>query len=576
MQLGANGAQALATVPEPHASASAAAFPADVLYFLMGLFTHTVEDAGTLLFPVSGVSKAWRRAASKAGKQARRAQAPACTRGSQAEDATPPCSPVNGEATALLSGGGSAAGFLRPSSQADPARRLALLARIAIEIDGKQLDAARLTMGEVGALMLSLDGSSSSDRPAAIAGLRSAFEAPSLGGSWHDLLYADVKRKHGVAAVAYAPALVPGLPQALQAFGDALDAAGPDDAPRARAFDAAMQRIVDAALPAPTRAEYRHAVGVAPRAARGMRPLRDAPTPGLVYLQQYTFDAAVVARLAASLRSARHLVWGRPNGLALVWCNHVFTVDRHAQLVGGDTVTAYRVGKSDTEDPSDAGNRVNKNALVRDGAQWVLHPGADSTLLKKWARIVGAIVDCRKGYVAVGPNGKDSSLPGELLFGDLTGAGQCSGRPFLNVTPCGPGPVYLDRGDPGQRQAAVDWVGKLGSLQSAFDAPADPPALALVEHAMLQLQLATLLRLVATRDAAACEAAARAAAAAAGVSLRPGPGTAAAPTLVLSVSGALFGVLGAELFDFVPRGVFQVHPLVARVGRRWVVARGAV
>jgi hypothetical protein len=307
-----------------------------------------------------------------------------------------------------------------------------------------------------------------------------------------------------------------------------------------------------------------------------MRPLKDTPTPAFIYLQQYTLHAAVVRTLAASRRSAPNLVWGRPNSLALVWCNHVFTVDRHAQLVGGDTVTAYRVGKSDTENPHEAGKRVNKHSIVHDGAGWVLDAGADATLAQMWARTDGAFAGYRQVYLAVGPKGKHSSLPGELLFGDLTGAGQCSGRPFLNVTPCGPGPVYLDRGDPGQRQAAVDLVGKLGGLQSAFDAPADPPALALVEHAMLQLQLATLLRLVATRDAAACEAAARAAAAAAGVSLRPGPGTAAAPTLVLSVGGALFGVLGAELFDFVPRGVFQVHPLVARVGRRWVVARGAV
>ena len=83
MQLGAYGAptapQALAIVPEPQASASAAAFPADVLYLLMGLLARSSEDASTLRFPVSGVSKAWRRAASEAGKHARRAQAPVRT-----------------------------------------------------------------------------------------------------------------------------------------------------------------------------------------------------------------------------------------------------------------------------------------------------------------------------------------------------------------------------------------------------------------------------------------------------------------------------------------------------------------
>ena len=73
------GAQAPAIVPEPQASASAAAFPADVLYFLMGLLAHSAEDASTLRFRVSGVSKAWRRAASEAGKQARRALLPART-----------------------------------------------------------------------------------------------------------------------------------------------------------------------------------------------------------------------------------------------------------------------------------------------------------------------------------------------------------------------------------------------------------------------------------------------------------------------------------------------------------------
>ncbi len=104
MQLGDYGALAPAIVPEPQASASAAAFPADVLYFLMGLLAHSAEDASTLRFRVSGVSKAWHRAASEAGKQARRALLPARTRGSQAEAATPPCSPVDGAAMALLSG----------------------------------------------------------------------------------------------------------------------------------------------------------------------------------------------------------------------------------------------------------------------------------------------------------------------------------------------------------------------------------------------------------------------------------------------------------------------------------------
>jgi hypothetical protein len=594
MQLGAYGEptapQALAIVPEPHASASTAAFPADVLYFLMGLLAHSSEDASTLRSPVSVVSKAWRRAASEAGKHARRALPPARTRGSQAEDATPPCSPVDNAAMALLSGGGAAAGVLRPPSQADPAGRLALLAHIAKKIDGEQLDAARLTMDDVGALMLSLDGSSSSDRLAAIAGLRTAFEAPALDGSPHARLYADVKRKHGAAASAYAPALVPGLPVAIRAFGDALAAAGSDDASRARAFAAAMQNIVEAALPAPTHAGYRLAVGVAPYADRrgnaptGMQPLTDTPTPAFIYLQQYTLHAAVVRTLAASLRSAPNLVWGGPNGAALGRYNHVSTVDHHARLVGGDTVTAYRVGKSDTENPHEAGKRVNKHSIVHDGAGWVLDGGADATLAKMWAGTAGAFAGYRQVYLAVGPKGKHSSLPGELLVGDLIGAGQCSGLPFLNVTPCGPGQVYADRGDPGQMQAAVDLVGKLGGLQSAFDARADAAALALVEHAMLQLQLATLLRLVATSDAVACEAAARAvaceaaaraAAATAGVSLRPGPGTATPPTLGLSVGGALFGVLGERLFDFVPRGVFQVHRLPARVRRRWAVARCA-
>ena len=41
---------------------------------------------------------------SRTVKQARRALLPARTRGSQAEDATPPCSPVDGAAMALLSG----------------------------------------------------------------------------------------------------------------------------------------------------------------------------------------------------------------------------------------------------------------------------------------------------------------------------------------------------------------------------------------------------------------------------------------------------------------------------------------
>jgi hypothetical protein len=79
MQLGDYGAQAPAIVPAPQASASAAAFPADVLYFLVGLLAHSAEDANTLRFRVSGVSKAWRRAASEAGKQARRALLPART-----------------------------------------------------------------------------------------------------------------------------------------------------------------------------------------------------------------------------------------------------------------------------------------------------------------------------------------------------------------------------------------------------------------------------------------------------------------------------------------------------------------
>ena len=306
-----------------------------------------------------------------------------------------------------------------------------------------------------------------------------------------------------------------------------------------------------------------------------MRPLKDTPTPAFIYLQQYTLHAAVVPTLAASLRSAPNLVWGGPNGAALVWYNHVSTVDHQARLVGGDTVTAYRVGKSDTENPHEAGKRVNKHSIVHDGAGWVLDGGADATLAKMWAGTAGAFAGYRPVYLAVGPNGKHSSLPGELLVGGLIGAGQCSGLPFLNVTPCGPGPVYADRGDPGQQQAAVDLVGKLGGLQSAFDARADAAALALVEHAMLQLQLATLVCLVSSDDAAACEAAARAAAATAGVSLRPGPGTATPPTLGLSVGGALFGVLGERLFDFVPRGMFQVHRLPARVRRRWAVARCA-
>ena len=111
-----------------------------------------------------------------------------------------------------------------------------------------------------------------------------------------------------------------------------------------------------------------------------MRPLKDAPTPAFVYLQQYTLHARVVGALAASLRSAPNLVWGGPNGAALVWYNHVSTVDRHARLVGGVTVTAYRVGKSDTENPHEAGRRVNKNSFVHDGAGWVLDRGADATL----------------------------------------------------------------------------------------------------------------------------------------------------------------------------------------------------
>jgi hypothetical protein len=81
---------------------------------------------------------------------------------------------------ALVSGGGAAAGVARPPLQADQARRLALLASIAIRIDGKQLGAPCLTMDAVGALMLSLDESSSSDRTAAIAGLLSACEAGAL------------------------------------------------------------------------------------------------------------------------------------------------------------------------------------------------------------------------------------------------------------------------------------------------------------------------------------------------------------------------------------------------------------
>jgi hypothetical protein len=92
---------------------------------------------------------------------------------------------------------------------------------------------------------------------------------------------------------------------------------------------------------------------------------------------------------------------------------------------------------------------------------------------------------------------------------------------------------------------------------------------------MLRHQLKELLALLGggcTAAATAWEAAARRAAAARAGAPIPG---ADAPVDFLSVVGAGFVIMGPPVFDVAPRGLVQVHPLPARVRRRWVVARGA-
>ena len=334
----------------------------------------------------------------------------------------------------------------RAASQAD--QKLALLAELAIKIDGKQPGTASLTMAQVGVLMEQRDGSPG--RADAIAAVQSALGAPAPGGSTHDRFYSKAMGKQGNQAAAYAAALVPGVPEALAAYVAArADAA--TDAERARALNAAMKRITAAALPAPTHDEYRTAVGCAAYRANGMRLLTMVPTPGFVYLQKYSLSADVVEQLAVSLGPAC-LVLGKPNGATLVWFNHVTNVNR-ARVVGavdpGSNVDVYRVGKSSTENPHAAGKRVNEHSFCWNGSDWELDKRSDAFLLKRWSTVPGAVEGYAQQYVAVGPPG--NSEPGELLLAELLGADQISGNPFVNVSPCGPSESdpYLSRGGPG-------------------------------------------------------------------------------------------------------------------------------
>ena len=446
----------------------------------------------------------------------------------------------------------------RAASQAD--QKLALLAELAIRIDGKQPGTASLTMAQVGVLMEQRGGSPG--RADAIAAVQSALGAPAPGGSTHDRFYSKAMGKQGNQAAAYAAALVPGVPEALADYVAArADAA--TDAERARALNAAMKRITAAALPAPTHDEYRTAVGCAAYRANGMRLLTMVPTPGFVYLQKYSLSADVVEQLAVSLGPAC-LLLGKPNGATLVWFNHVTNVNR-ARVVGavdpGSNVDVYRVGKSSTENPHAAGKRVNEHSFCWNGSDWELDKRSDAFLLTRWSTVPGAVEDYAQQYVAVGPPG--NSEPGELLLAELLGADQISGNPFVNVSPCGPSESdpYLSRGGPGQAPAVRDWLAAHGGLRSAFDAPAGAPALHFIPHPMLALQVSALLQLLgggATTAAIACEAAARAAAATAGACLLLDDHLATVPTR-LSIAGAAFVIEGSPLFATAPMGPSQVR-----------------
>ena len=410
-------------------------------------------------------------------------------------------------------------------------------------------------------------------RASAIAALQLAFDAPQPHS-----LYAEVMRTTGDAARGYAEALAPGVPEALKTFQNA--AAGADPVARARAYDALMTDLQAVAYLAPPKDEYRSLLGCAPYGRGGLLTVEQMPVPGLVYCQMATVSADVVERYAATL-SPSDLILNGSNGAFLVWFAHVETVKRHAGLVGGEHVIVSRIGKSSTTTGADAGGRVNKNAFAVCNGALRLNTDADSAVFEGWDRIPDAVVDYQQRYILVAPRG--DSAAGEL-FVAYSVHDQLSGFPVANISPCGPasGTPYFAKPqgvrvrDPGQAAAIAEEFSRLGGLSAAFAAPADGGAVLRVADPMLQHQLTALLSLLGggrTDAATACEAAARRAAAArAGVPI-PGAG---APVDCLSMLGAGFVIMGPTVFDVVPPGSFQVHPLPARVRRRWVVARSAV
>ena len=449
------------------------------------------------------------------------------------------------------------------------------LAKVAKWIDGKQFDAPSLDLTEVGRLMAQLS-TSPVERATAIAALRLAFDAPA-----QDSFYDEVMRNMGGAARAYAEALAPGLPELLVAFVNSNAAAGDDRRRRALAYDALMAAVKAVAYPAPSHPEYRRLMGCAPN-GRGGLPMSKMPVAGLVYCQVLSIWAPVAMRCAAKL-SPSDLRLGAPdgNGAFLVWSAHVRQVAEHARHVGGLVVDVSRIGKSSSGAVLQAGKRVDAHSFEFIDGAWSLDAAAKSVVFTGWAGVRGAVVDYCQRYILVGPPG--NSEPGELFVGRIIGADPLSGLPFANVSPCGAPnrtPYFADpQGDrvvnPGQAAAIADAIGSLGGLPAAFAAPADGAAVHRVADPMLRHQLDALLALLGggrTDAATACEAAARRAAAARAGAPIPG---ADAPVACLSMLGAGFVIMGSTVFDVVPSGVFQVHPLVARVGRRWVVARGA-
>ena len=451
----------------------------------------------------------------------------------------------------------------------------AQLVKVAKRIDGKQFDAPSLALTEVGELMAQLS-SSAQERATAIAALLHAFDAPARHS-----LYDEVMRKMGGAARVYAEALVPGLPEVLKTFVDSSAAAGDDRRELALAYDALISAIKAVAYEAPPHHEYRRLMGCAPH-ARGGLPMRLMPIVGLVYIQTVRVRANVAKRHASKL-SPSDLNLDAPNGNGpfLVWSAHVRLVAEHARLVGRAVVDVSRIGKSSSTKVLQAGKRVDAHSFDFIDGAWRLNEDAKSAIFIGWAGIRGAVTDYWQGYILVATPG--NSEPGEFVVGRIIGADQLSGLPVANVSPCGApnrNPYFADPeagriGNPGQAAAISDAIGSLGGLLAAFAAPAEGAAELRVADPMLRHQLIELLALLGggcTAAATACEAAARRAAGARAGAPIPG---ADAPVDFLSVVGAGFVIMGPTVFDVAPRGLVQVHPLPARVRRRWVVARGA-